>query len=102
MTIPTRPLVVNLDPTALTLGELVLFNPGTLNGIEIAIGVRQFLIDHTEWTVAEINAIQIAELEQVALQLTERFKEVAVPKGKKPVSRIGRASRVKRSPSGEK
>lgn len=75
MTIPDRPLEVNIEVKDLTLGELRLFSPSGFDFNRLA----EFLERHTNWTPDEINAITVAELEGVAKQLGDAVARRAVP-----------------------
>lgn len=75
MAIPEKPLEVNAEIKDLTLGEVSLFNK---DGFDTYRFVR-FLIERTNWTVDEVHAITVGELEQVARQLGEAVQRRAVP-----------------------
>ena len=75
MAIPDRPLIFNFEPNDMTLDELCLFDPAGFS----SIAFRQFLIDHTNWTRAEIGRVKVSELKEVAEQLAAKFKEAAIP-----------------------
>ena len=77
MPIPDRPLEFTFDPNEMTLDELCLFEPDGFS----AVSFRQFLRDHTNWTKAEIGALKVAELKDVAEQIAAKLKESAVPLG---------------------
>ena len=99
--IPKKVLEVNLSDTKkFTLGDMALFSPNELSGLEIALGVRRFLVTHTNWTQAEIDGIEVGELEEVSKLLSETIKAVTVPKVKRTRSKIGRVSKLTPSPLG--
>ena len=87
MTIPDKPLAVNLDPNEMTLDEACLFTPG---GFDIA-AFRAFLIAHTNWERAEIGALRMSELKDVAERIAAALKGGSVPLAKPRRSRRGRA-----------
>lgn len=75
MTIPSKPLEVNVEVKSLTLGELKLFSPQGFDFYRFT----QFLAKHTSWTPEEIDAITVGELEEVAKQLGDAIQRRAVP-----------------------
>lgn len=75
MTIPDKPLEVNVDIKSLTLGEVKLFSAGGFDFVRFC----DFLARHTNWTAEEIDAITIGELEDVARQLGGAIQAAAVP-----------------------
>jgi len=77
MTIPTEPLIVNLDGNNLTLDEYCLFNP---DGAAVDFPVlRQFMIDHTNWTKKQIGQLRGGEIKEVLEQIIAKVKDDAVP-----------------------
>jgi hypothetical protein len=78
MAIPATPLVIkeSFDYNEMTLDEAVVFEPAgfSLNGF------RNFLITNSKWTAKEIGAIKVKELKEIAEQLGNVFREIAVPK----------------------
>ena len=75
MAIPEKPLEVTADIQQMTIGELKIFSKKGFDFFDF----RQFMIDHTNWTEAEIDSITLAEMEAVAMQLGEALKAKAVP-----------------------
>lgn len=59
----------------LTLGELEL-----LQGEDFSPKVfREFLVKYTNWTSAEIKAVKVSELKELASQLGEKLKAANIP-----------------------
>ncbi len=75
MTIPDKPLVVNVEVKKLTVGEICLFDPKGFNMPDL----RKFFIRRTNWTQEEVDEITMEELEQVVTQLGEKLNQAAVP-----------------------
>ena len=75
MTIPSKPLEVNLDTSELTLGELMIFEPGSFT----ISGFVQFVGNHTNWTDEDIKAVTVNEMKDVTEQLRAALQSVSVP-----------------------
>lgn len=75
MAIPATPLQLSIDPEQLTLGEIALFQ-----GDFSAPRLIKFLVAHGNWTQAEVEAVTLAEMRQVAEQIGGALKGAAVPK----------------------
>lgn len=75
MTIPDKPLKIDIDLADLTLGELALFSGEGFSAFEF----REFLIDKTNWPRREINAIKVSELQEIAEQVKGEVEKLAVP-----------------------
>ncbi len=95
MTVPGKPLVLRgIDPATLTLGELALFNlSGHMTATDRVDAMTVFLIEHSDWTKAEVYAIQSGEMKEIAAQVGEKLRGGAVPLAKAPRSRVGRGKR---------
>ena len=92
MTIPEKALVLeNFDLNALTLDEMALFDQDNV-GIGTLNKLRLFLIQHGNWTAAEVGAVTVGELGQVGAQLTEAIRSAAVPLASSTSSKTGRGS----------
>ena len=92
MTIPEKPLVLEkFDLNDLTLGEMAMFDTDEV-GMGTANKLRKFLIAHTSWTAAEVNAITVGEIKTIGDQLTEELKRQAVPLASSTSSRTGPGS----------
>lgn len=74
MAIPASALVVSLDANDLTLDEMCLFSP---DGFDVVV-FRQFLVDHTNWTRAEIGRLKVSELKDVVAQIGQQLNAAAV------------------------
>lgn len=96
MTIPDKPLTVKVEANDLTLDEVCLFQPG---GFEI-IAFRTFLRERTNWTHAEVGALKVGELQEVAEHLRDALRSTAVPKARSPRSKRGRGSTRTARPAG--
>ena len=71
-----KPLEVrNLDPDEMTLDEMCLFDGEGFT----ATGFRQFLLDHTNWTRAEVGILKVTQQLDVAKQMGEKMQAAAVP-----------------------
>ena len=75
MAIPEKALEVTLDPDEITLGELMLFEPG---GFTIG-GFVEFISDNTNWTLEEAKGLKVKEMKQVTEMLREALQGVSVP-----------------------
>lgn len=91
--IPKKPLELH-EIRNLTLGEMAMFSPGELTEFEFVLAMRKFLIYHTNWTPVEIDGIRTDELMTVGKSLIETMKKVAVPKGTRTRSKIGRVKKA--------
>lgn len=78
MAIPEKPLEVSIDPDALTLDEMCLFDPEGFSWK----GLKAFLADHTNWSAAEVGKLTLTELQAVTEQMKEAIQQAAVPLGK--------------------
>lgn len=95
MTVPEAKLVLKIDVADLTLGEAALFD-----GQISPSGLRSFLINHSNWSAAEVNAVKIGELDAVATQINEQLGAAAVPLASEPRSKNGHGSKRKRHRAG--
>lgn len=75
MAIPDKPLEVDIDTAKMTLGELMIFEPG---GFTVG-GFVQFVANHTNWTVEDIKAVTVEEMKEVTDKLREALQSVSVP-----------------------
>ena len=80
MAIPSRPLVLNIDGANLTLDDLEVFEAG---GFSVK-GFKAFMGRYSNWTPAEIGAVTVAELKDVAAQIAEQLKGAVLPKVNAP------------------
>lgn len=82
MTIPDKPLVLDVDVGKLTLGELAIFGVDDDSGFDLKWlnKIRGFLIKRSNWTAAEVNAIEFGEFEGIAPQISEALQAATVPK----------------------
>ena len=76
MALPEHALVLDLNADVLTLDDLELFEEG---GFSVR-AFKAFMLRHSNWSKAEVGAITIAELKDVAAQIGEQLKGAAVPK----------------------
>lgn len=90
MAIPSKPLELTVTLNKLTLKEATIFDP---TGFSL-VRFRLFLIDHTNWSEAEIDEIEVGELKDIADQLSAAFKESAVPLANSPKSKTTRAKKA--------
>jgi len=88
MTQPTSELKVTLDVNELTLDEVCLFSPGGFN----PVALRTFLVQRTSWTTQEVGALQVKDLLDVFMQITDKIDEATVPLASAPRSSAGRAA----------
>ena len=79
-----KPLKVMVNVQDMTLDELCLFDSEGFT----PFAFRSFLINHTNWSKAEIGLVKVGELEDVAKQLADGMKTV-VPLPSKPLSATG-------------
>lgn len=76
MAIPDNPLKLTVDPDALTLDDLELFESFSVRGL------KAFIAQHSNWTPAEIGALTVKELRDVVgPAIGAALKDSAVPKG---------------------
>lgn len=93
MTIPDKPLALHYDPSNPTLGEIRLFNlKSGMTPADRVEALTMFLLEHSDWTPAEIHAIKSKELLDVGKQIGERLRADAVPLPNRPRSKVGRGS----------
>lgn len=79
MAIPSDALNLTLDPDALTLDDLELFEDFKVKKL------KAFMAKYSNWTAAQIGALTIAELrDTVAPALADAIRSAAVPKANKP------------------
>jgi hypothetical protein len=97
MTVPESKLTLHLDPRHMTLGEVVLFSPDGFDALRLS----KFLVKHGNWTAAEIDEIEVGELEEVSAQIVDQLKAVSLPLASEPRSKSGRGSSRKRHPTGQ-
>lgn len=70
-----KPLDVNLNPDEITLDEMCLFDGEGFT----ASGFRAFLINHTNWTKAEIGKLTVKDLKEVVTQMGAKLQAQSVP-----------------------
>lgn len=79
MAIPENALVLSIDPDALTLDDIELFEDFKVKKL------KAFMAQYSNWTAAQIGKITIAEMrEVVSPAIGEALKSSAVPKVNKP------------------
>ena len=77
-----KPLELDVDPNEITVDESCLFES---NGFSI-VGFRAFLAKYSNWTLAEIGALKITELDTVLSAMSQKLEDKAVPKTSSPSS----------------
>ena len=105
MALPQTRLELNVDPGSLTLDDNELLyrdNPPTQmrEMLEFVHLFRAFLLSHSNWTPAEVGAITMDEIVDVATQFRENLVQSAVPLVNKRRSKRMRATKNKKSRSG--
>lgn len=106
MTIPTRPLEVQIDPETWTLGDARLFGGKLPDENDPQAQMRtiarfaEFLKAHTTWTEAEIDGIGFNEITTVFEELRQRLGEAAVPLANAPRSKNGHGRKRTRTRAG--
>lgn len=91
MTIPDKPLVLHYDASNPTLGELRLFNlQSGMSPADRIEALTVFLLEHSDWSPAEVYAIRSKEMLEVGQQIGDRLRADAVPLPNRPRSRVGR------------
>lgn len=81
MALPDKALDLTIDPDALTLDDIELFEDG---GFSVR-RFKKFLAAHSNWTPDEIGKLTITEFKTVAAQLGDGLKALSVPKANSAV-----------------
>jgi hypothetical protein len=76
MTIPTRPLKLNIRLMDMKLKDAFLFDPTQPFSI---VAMYKFLKEHSDWTEAELDEISIGDLPEITRMLAEELRAEAVP-----------------------
>lgn len=102
-----KPLDVDVKPDEMTIGDVRL-TKGDIHidvndisaSVDLLLLLVGFLIRHTNWTEAEVNALKIDELKQVLAMVRSRERAASVPLASKDNSAPSPAETETTSPNG--